>query len=30
MGDLIILSGTIADHGMAVLSKRQGLEFATD
>lgn len=26
-GDVIILSGTIADHGMAVLSKREGLEF---
>ena len=26
-GDVIILSGTIADHGMAVLSKREGLEL---
>jgi hydrogenase expression/formation protein HypE len=26
-GDVILLSGTIADHGMAVLSKREGLEF---
>jgi hydrogenase expression/formation protein HypE len=26
-GDIILLSGTIADHGMAVLSKREGLEF---
>lgn len=26
-GDLIILSGTIGDHGMAVFSKREGLEF---
>ncbi|HMA85752.1 MAG TPA: hydrogenase expression/formation protein HypE [Desulfosalsimonadaceae bacterium] len=26
-GDKIILSGTIADHGMAVLSRREGLEF---
>jgi hydrogenase expression/formation protein HypE len=26
-GDAILLSGTIADHGMAVLSKREGLEF---
>lgn len=26
-GDKIILSGTIADHGMAVLSKREGLSF---
>lgn len=26
-GDAIIVSGTIADHGLAVLSKRNGLEF---
>lgn len=26
-GDAILLSGTIADHGMAVMSKREGLEF---
>ncbi len=26
-GDAILLSGTIGDHGMAVLSKREGLEF---
>ena len=26
-GDIILLSGTIADHGMAVLSKREGLEL---
>lgn len=26
-GDVIILSGTIGDHGMAVFSKREGLEF---
>ncbi len=26
-GDVVILSGTIADHGMAVLSKREGLEL---
>ena len=26
-GDLVILSGTIGDHGMAVWSKREGLEF---
>lgn len=26
-GDVIIISGTIADHGMAVFSKREGLEF---
>jgi hydrogenase expression/formation protein HypE len=28
-GDKIILSGTIGDHGIAVLSKRQGLNFGT-
>lgn len=28
-GDHIILSGTIADHGMAILSKREGLPFET-
>lgn len=26
-GDIILLSGTIADHGIAVLSRREGLEF---
>jgi hydrogenase expression/formation protein HypE len=26
-GDVILLSGTVADHGMAVLSKREGLEL---
>lgn len=26
-GDIVIASGTIGDHGMAVLSKREGLEF---
>lgn len=30
VGDLIILNGTIADHGMAVMSKREGLEFETE
>ena len=30
VGDTIILSGTIADHGMAVMSKREGLEFETE
>jgi hydrogenase expression/formation protein HypE len=30
VGDLVILSGTITDHGMAVMSKRQGLEFDTE
>ncbi len=29
-GDAVILSGRIADHGIAVMSKRQGLEFETD
>jgi hydrogenase expression/formation protein HypE len=28
-GDKIILSGTIGDHGIAVLSKREGLKFNT-
>jgi hydrogenase expression/formation protein HypE len=28
-GDRIILSGTIGDHGIAVLSKREGLAFQT-
>jgi len=26
-GDVVILSGTIGDHGMAVFSRREGLEF---
>jgi hydrogenase expression/formation protein HypE len=26
-GDAVLLSGTIADHGIAVLSKREGMEF---
>lgn len=26
-GDVVLLSGTIGDHGMAVMSKREGLEF---
>jgi hydrogenase expression/formation protein HypE len=26
-GDIVILSGTIGDHGMAVMSKRENLEF---
>jgi len=26
-GDVVLLSGTIGDHGIAVLSKREGLEF---
>jgi len=28
-GDVIILSGSIADHGIAVMSKREGLSFET-
>ncbi len=28
-GDVVILSGTIGDHGIAVLSQRQGLRFET-
>ncbi|MBI4881166.1 MAG: hydrogenase expression/formation protein HypE [Planctomycetes bacterium] len=28
-GDAVILSGTIADHGVAILSVREGLEFET-
>lgn len=29
-GDSIILSGTVGDHGMAILSQRQGLEFRSN
>lgn len=29
-GDVVILSGPIGEHGIAVLSKREGLEFGTD
>lgn len=29
-GDKIILSGPIGDHGIAVMSKREGLEFQTE
>lgn len=28
-GDVILVSGTIGDHGVAVMSKREGLEFET-
>jgi hydrogenase expression/formation protein HypE len=28
-GDVILLSGTVGDHGVAVLSKRESLEFET-
>ena len=27
LGDVVILSGTIGDHGMAIMSVREGLEF---
>jgi hydrogenase expression/formation protein HypE len=29
-GDAVILSGTIGDHGIAVLSRREGIDFETD
>jgi len=29
-GDKIILSGNLANHGIAIMSKRKGLEFETD
>jgi hydrogenase expression/formation protein HypE len=29
-GDTVLLSGTLGDHGIAVLSKREGLTFETD
>lgn len=29
-GDAIILSGTMADHGMTILTRRQGLDFESD
>ncbi len=29
-GDRILLSGTLGDHGIAVISKREGLTFGTD
>lgn len=29
-GDRVILSGSIGDHGMAVMSRREGLEFDTE
>lgn len=28
-GDVVILSGTVGDHGMAIMSMREGLEFET-
>ena len=30
VGDTIIISGTVGDHGMAILSKREGLAFGTE
>ncbi|MDO8886329.1 hydrogenase expression/formation protein HypE [Candidatus Oleimmundimicrobium sp.] len=29
VGDRVILSGTIGDHGIAIMSRREGLEFKT-
>lgn len=29
-GDAILISGTIGDHGIAIMSEREGLEFTTD
>jgi hydrogenase expression/formation protein HypE len=29
VGDVVLLSGTIGDHGMAIMSLREGLEFDT-
>lgn len=29
-GDAVIVSGTLGDHGMAIMSVREGLEFETD
>ena len=29
-GDCILINGSIADHGMAILSKREGLQFESD
>jgi hydrogenase expression/formation protein HypE len=30
VGDVILLSGTIGDHGMAIMSQREGLQFEAD
>ncbi len=30
VGDVVILSGTLGDHGIAVMSAREGLDFETD
>jgi hydrogenase expression/formation protein HypE len=29
-GDVVLLSGTLADHGLAVMSRREGLEFESE
>ncbi len=29
-GDAVLLSGTLGDHGIAVISRREGLSFSTD
>ncbi len=29
-GDVVLLSGTLGDHGIAIVSTREGLEFETD
>jgi len=29
-GDVVLLSGTLGDHGITVVSTREGLEFSTD
>ncbi len=29
VGDVVLVSGTIGDHGMAIMSQREGLEFDT-
>ncbi len=29
-GDILILSGTVGDHGIAVLSRREGINFTTE
>ncbi len=28
VGDVVLISGTVGDHGMAVMSRREGLEFS--
>ena len=30
VGDMVIISGTLGDHGIAVMSEREGLGFSTD